>query len=87
MSHRGKILVKLFRACDETQRGGVRNKHVNSHIKTVSSISDNLKVTDIVNNIFANISDEEDAIYPLLLLKLLTRSVIILVSTKSTLGL
>ena len=26
MSHRGKMLVKLFRACAETQRGGVRNK-------------------------------------------------------------
>ena len=42
----------------------MRSKHVNSHIKTVSSISDSLKVTDIVNNVFANISDEEDAIYP-----------------------
>ena len=64
MSHRGKILVKLFWACAETQRGGVRSKHVNSHIKTVSLISDSLKVTDIVNNVFANISDGEDAIYP-----------------------
>ena len=42
----------------------MRNKHVNSHIKTQSSICDSLKVTDIVNNVFANISEEEDAIYP-----------------------
>ena len=64
MSHRCKILVKLFRACAKTQRGGERNKYVNSHIKTVASISDDLKATYIVNNVFANISEEEDAIYP-----------------------
>ena len=64
MSHRGKILIKLFRACAETQRGGVRNKYVNSYIKTVSSIGDDLKATDILNNVFANIRDEEDTIYP-----------------------
>ena len=30
----------------------------------MSSISDDLKASDIINNIFANISEEEDAIYP-----------------------
>ena len=64
MSQRCKILHELFRACAETQGGGVRNKYVNSHIKTMSSISDDLKATDIVNNVFANISEEEDTIYP-----------------------
>ena len=75
MSQRCKILIKLFRACAKTRRGGIRNKYVNSHIKTVSSISDDLKATDIVNNFFSNISEEEDAIYPLLLLKSLRRIV------------
>ena len=85
-SHRCKILVKLFQACAETQRRGVCNKYVNSHIKTVFLISDDLKATDVVNNMSLLILVRKKMLStPLLLLKLRQLSVKI-VSTKSTLG-
>ena len=64
-NQRMSVLVKLLLACSKTQRWGVRSKYVNSYINTVS-LTDDLKVKDIVNNVFTNITEEEDNIYPLL---------------------
>ncbi len=56
------ILVKLLRSYTENEHGGVKSKYVNSHNKIAPEM--NLKINDIVNNVFINISKEEDNIYP-----------------------
>ncbi|MCP4746749.1 MAG: hypothetical protein GY874_11510, partial [Desulfobacteraceae bacterium] len=62
VSQRMSIVAKLLRSCSESEPGGVKSKYANSHKKLAPQI--NLKVNDIVNNVFANISEEEDDIYP-----------------------
>ncbi|MCP4747195.1 MAG: hypothetical protein GY874_13800 [Desulfobacteraceae bacterium] len=54
-------MVKLLRSYTENEHGGVKAKYVNSH-KLAPEM--NLKVNGIVNNVFTNISEEEDDTYP-----------------------
>ena len=58
-----RAIAKLLRSCTEDRHGGAC-KNANSHSMTGPGISLDIPAKDIVNNVFANITDKEDDIYP-----------------------